>query len=174
MSFILIALVLLLSCGTPKQKDSPVKDTVPCKVSYVVDGDTFHCKLPKGEEVRVRLVGIDTPESRGNPKARRDAERSGQSVEEIIRMGKLATEFTKRYLPKGEVVYLEFDVQRIDRHGRLLAYVWLSDGRMLNEVLVREGYAQVYTIPPNVKYQDRLLEAQRYARENKRGLWGIQ
>ncbi|MFN3265126.1 MAG: thermonuclease family protein, partial [Aquificaceae bacterium] len=57
--------------------------------------------------------------------------------------------------------------------GRLLAYVWLSDGRMLNEVLVKEGYAMVYTIPPNVKYQERFLQAQRYARENRKGLWGM-
>ncbi|RME11542.1 MAG: thermonuclease, partial [Aquificota bacterium] len=76
-------------------------------------------------------------------------------------------------LPKGETVYLEFDVQKTDRYGRLLAYVWLSDGRMLNEVLVKEGYAMVYTIPPNVKYQERFLQAQRYARENRKGLWGM-
>jgi micrococcal nuclease len=52
-----------------------------------------------------------------------------------------------------------------------LAYVWLKDGRMLNEVLVREGMAQVYTIPPNVKYQDVLLKAQRQAREEGKGFW---
>ena len=59
-------------------------------------------------------------------------------MEEIIKMGRQAKEFTKRLLPKGEKVYLEFDVQKPDKYGRLLAYVWLSDGRMLNEVLDAE------------------------------------
>ncbi len=139
-----------------------------------MDGDTFHCRLSSGENVRVRLIGVDTPESSDNPKARRDAGRSGQSLEEIIKMGRASAEFTKRLLPRGETVYLEFDAQKTDRYGRLLAYVWLSDGRMLNELLLREGYAMVYTIPPNVKYQKRFLQAQREAREKRRGLWGTE
>jgi len=167
-------LTLLTSCSKynyAKAEKAP-SNTTPCTVVRVVDGDTFHCTLSNGEEVKVRLIGVDTPESADNPKARRDSERTGQSLEEIIKMGRQAKEFTKRLLPKGEKVYLEFDVQKTDKYGRLLAYVWLSDGRMLNEVLIREGYAQVYTIPPNVKYQERFLEAQRYARENRKGLWG--
>ncbi|MFN3471469.1 MAG: thermonuclease family protein, partial [Aquificaceae bacterium] len=99
---------------------------------------------------------------------------SGRSLEEIVKMGKLAKEFTKELLAEGQIVYLEFDVQKTDRNGRYLAYVWLPDGRMLNEVLLREGYAQVYTIPPNVKYQKRFLEAQKYARENNKGFWSIE
>ncbi|MFN3598912.1 MAG: thermonuclease family protein [Aquificaceae bacterium] len=170
LSFIVVLLAFLVSC----QKSTPIENTVLCKVFRVVDGDTFHCILSNGEEVKVRLIGVDTPESKANEKARRDAEKSGKSVEEIVKMGKLSAEFTKRLLPKGEMVYLEFDVQRTDKYGRLLAYVWLSDGRMLNELIIKEGYAQVYTIPPNVKYQDRLLAAQKYARENRKGLWGME
>ncbi|MCS7308259.1 MAG: thermonuclease family protein [Aquificaceae bacterium] len=168
-----LSLFYTLSCGKTEKTHLPIKDAVPCVVVHVSDGDTFHCTLSSGEEVKVRLVGVDTPESSDNPKARRDAERSNVSVEEIIRMGKLSAEFTKKLLPRGTRVYLEFDVQKTDKYGRLLAYVWLPDGSMLNELLVREGYAQVYTIPPNVKYQERLLQAQRYARENRKGLWGM-
>lgn len=171
--FLVLSFIFFFSCGSNQPAKPPVENATPCRVLHVADGDTFSCILESGEEVRVRLIGVDTPESSDNPKARRDAEKTGLSVEEIIRMGKLSAEFTKKLLPKGSVVYLEFDVQKTDRYGRLLAYVWLSDGRMLNEVLVREGYATVYTIPPNVKYQDKLLEAQRYARENKKGLWGL-
>ncbi len=144
---------------------------VPCKVVKVYDGDTFKCRLENGEEVKVRLIGIDTPESRRNRKAYRDAERSGKSVEEIVRLGKMASEFTKRLIPPGTVVYLETDVQLHDRYGRLLAYVYLPDGRMLNEVLVEEGYATVYTFPPNVKYAERFVELQRKAMRERRGLW---
>lgn len=167
-----IVFLLLFSCKAegPKVEKQAGK---PCTVVRVVDGDTFVCKLEGKEEVRVRLIGVDTPESSDNPKARRDAERTGQDLEEILRMGRLAKEFTKRLLPEGTTVYLEFDVQPTDRYGRLLAYVWLPDGRLLNEVLVREGYAQVYTVPPNVKYQERLLSAQRKAREEGKGLWGV-
>ncbi len=144
---------------------------VPCRVVKVYDGDTFKCRLESGEEVKVRLIGIDTPESRRNRKAYRDAEKSGKSVEEIVRLGKMASEFTKRLIPPGTVVYLETDVQLHDRYGRLLAYVYLPDGRMLNEVLVEEGYATVYTFPPNVKYAERFVELQRKAMMERRGLW---
>jgi hypothetical protein len=73
----------------------------------------------------------------------------------------------------GEEVRLELDVQKIDPYGRLLAYVNLPDGEMFNETLVSEGYAQVATFPPNVKYQERFLEAQRETRAANRGLWGL-
>ncbi len=58
-----------------------------------------------------------------------------------------------------------------DRYGRLLGYVFLSNGKMLNEEIVKAGYAIVMTIPPNVKHQDRFLRAYKQARERKRGLW---
>lgn len=169
---IFVAFLLLISCKAESPKVEAVKGK-PCRVVKVVDGDTFTCRLEGKEEVKVRLIGVDTPESTDNPKARRDAERTGRSLEQIISMGKLAKDFTKSLLPEGTTVYLEFDVQTTDRYGRLLAYVWLPDGRLLNEVLIREGYAQVYTVPPNVKYQERLLDAQRRAREEGKGLWKL-
>jgi len=69
-------------------------------------------------------------------------------------------------------VRLELDVQERDRYGRLLAYVWVGD-TMVNAELVRRGYAQVMTIPPNVKYQQLLVKLQREAREAGRGLWSL-
>ncbi|NPB07089.1 MAG: thermonuclease family protein [Aquificae bacterium] len=144
---------------------------IKCVVVRVYDGDTFKCRTKDGQELKVRLIGVDTPESSKNLKAYRDAERSGMDVEKIVELGKKAKEFTKKLLPKGTEVILETDVQPFDKYGRVLAYVWLPDGRMLNEVLVREGYATVYTIPPNVKYVERLREAQRYAIEHNKGLW---
>ncbi len=146
-------------------------ERVPCRVIKVYDGDTFKCRLESGEEVKVRLIGVDTPESRRNRKAYRDAERSGKSVEEIVRLGRKASAFTKKLIPPGTVVYLETDVQLHDRYGRLLAYVYLPDGRMLNEVLVEEGYATAYTVPPNVKYAERFVQLQREAMKKRKGLW---
>jgi micrococcal nuclease len=66
---------------------------------------------------------------------------------------------------------MEFDVQKRAKGGRLLGYVYLSDGKMLNEEIVKAGYAYPMTVPPNVKYQERFLKAYREARENRRGLW---
>ena len=135
-------------------------------VTRVIDGDTIDLR----KIGRVRLLGIDTPESRINPKLERDAKRTGEDINTIIKMGKKATEVT-RSLVLGKKVKVEFDVEKKDRYGRWLAYIYLPDERMLNAELVKEGYAQVYTFPPNVKYTDRFLELQREAREKEKGFW---
>lgn len=140
------------------------------EVVRVVDGDTLVVKLGTRSE-RVRLIGIDTPESRKNSKAKRDAARSGRDLSAIVRMGKQASAFVKSVVSRGDTVTLEYDVDRRDRYGRILAYVYLSDGRMLNELIVRSGYGSVMTYPPNVKYSDKFKKAYRYARQNNLGLW---
>jgi micrococcal nuclease len=84
--------------------------------------------------------------------------------------GKEASALTKQ-LVEGKEVRLEFDVQRRDKYQRTLAYVYVGE-MMVNVELERQGYAQVATFPPNVKYQELLLQLQREAREAGRGLWG--
>jgi micrococcal nuclease len=126
-------------------------------VTRVVDGDTIEVDLG-GRVVDVRLIGVDTPESVA----------PGQPVECFARR---ASGFTERTL-EGRRVGLGFDVQRTDRYGRTLAYVWL-DGRLFNEVLLVRGYGVVLTVPPNVKYEGRFLAAFREARERGRGLWMV-
>ncbi len=179
-SLILVLAVLLIYSELSKSRFKDLGQAhklapntkLSCVVVKVYDGDTFKCKLGNGKEVKVRLIGIDTPESSKNKKAYRDAKRSGARIEEIIRMGKEAKMFTRSLLRKGTEVVLETDVQVFDKYGRVLAYVYLPDGRMLNELLVREGYAKVYTFPPNVKYAELFRKAQREAMRLKRGLWG--
>ena len=160
----------LSSAGANEQVEES-SGRVPCTVLKVYDGDTFRCRLEDGEEVRVRLIGIDTPEKRKNRKLMRDSKRLGIPPEETIEMGREATRFAESLIPPGTKVFLETDVQIHDRYGRLLAYVYLPDGRMLNELLLKEGYATVYTFPPNVKYVDRFRRAQEYARERGKGFW---
>ncbi|GBC87863.1 Thermonuclease [bacterium HR12] len=121
-----------------------------------VDGDTIEVRV-RGRTVTVRLIGVDTPESVA----------PGQPVECYALA---ASRYTARRL-EGERVRLELDVERVDRYGRTLAYVWLGD-ELFNETLVREGYAVVATYPPNVRYVDRFTAAQRAARQDGRGLWG--
>lgn len=125
-------------------------------VTRVVDGDTIDISPSVEGRSRVRLIGMDTPEVHFGTQP----------------YGPEASAFKKREL-EGEEVGLELDVQKIDHYGRLLAYVYLPDGQMFNEKLLEEGYAQVATFPPNVKYVERFLEAQREAREANRGLWGL-
>ena len=125
-------------------------------VTRVVDGDTIVVEI-NGTEEKVRLIGIDTPES-----VHPDADRN-------VEYGKIASAFTEEQI-EGKLVSLEFDVQERDKYGRLLAYVYLDD-KMFNEMLLAEGHAMVATYPPNVKYVDRFLEIQSQAREAKLGLW---
>jgi len=160
-----ITILVIILLATP----AAARDQVT--VTRVVDGDTLTIYYNNKKE-NVRLVGIDTPESRDNSKARRDADRTGRDLQVITSQGKRAAAFVKSLVGKGSVLEIEFDVERRDRYGRLLAYLYLSDGRMLNEEIVRAGYASVMTIPPNGKYKDRFLKAYREARESRVGLWG--
>ncbi len=135
-------------------------------VTRVVDGDTL--KLENGE--RLRLIGIDTPEIHESAKLHRDVKRSGNDIRTIKQLGMRSYEFTKRLL-EGKRVRLEFDVEKRDKYERLLAYVYLQDGTFANAEIVKEGYADLMTYPPNVKYADLFLQLYRQAREDKRGLW---
>ena len=135
-------------------------------VRRAVDGDTL--ELESGE--RVRLIGIDTPEMHESAKLDKDAERSGENVAAIKKLGRRSYEFTKK-LVEGKRVSLEFDVERYDKYKRLLAYVYLKDGTFVNAEIVKQGYASLMTYPPNIRYADDFLKLYRQARENRRGLW---
>lgn len=137
-------------------------------VSRVVDGDTL--KLSNGE--RVRLIGVDTPEVHPSDKLTRDAKRSGMDLAGIQALGKRASDYTKS-LVAGKRVRLEYDVTRRDRHGRLLAYVYLDDGTFVNAKIIEDGYGQIMTVQPNVRHVDLFLKLERDARERGRGLWAV-
>jgi micrococcal nuclease len=140
------------------------------KILSIVDGDTVKVIFHNREE-RLRLIGIDTPESIPNSKAKKDAQRTKSDIETITSQGREAKSFMKGLVKPGDLLKIEFDVRTRDKYGRLLAYLYLPSGKMLNEEIVKAGYAQLMTIPPNLKYQERFLMAYREARENYRGLW---
>lgn len=127
------------------------------EVISVTDGDTFKINY-NGKEKKVRLIGVDTPES------------VSPNKEKNNNYGKEASNYTKERL-EGKNVSIEFDVQETDQYGRFLAYVYLEDGTMYNKELLEKGYAQVATYPPNVKYVEEFEEIQKQARENKVGFW---
>ena len=139
-------------------------------VKRIVDGDTITV-ISGGDTLKVRLIGIDSPESKDNNKVLRDLSHFGKDVDTIILQGQKATAFLKSVLKKGDIVSLEFDAVKYDRYGRTLAYVYLSDGRFLNDLIISSGYASPLTITPNVKYKDLFLKSFQIAREKKIGLW---
>lgn len=127
------------------------------KVIKVIDGDTI--VLSTGETLR--YIGIDAPEI---SKEECFSDESTQSNRELV---------------LGKEVRLEKDISEKDRYGRILRYVYVrkinnknEDEIFVNEYLVRQGFAVASTYPPDVKYQDLFIEAEKDARENKKGLWG--
>ena len=153
MPWALALLVALLLPAAPVWAESP--PALEAVVVKVVDGDTIHVRLSDRVE-KVRYIGVNAPEVH-HPT--RGEEPGGREAAEV-----------NRRLVDGRRVRLELDVRTRDRYGRLLAYVWLGDV-MVNAELVRLGYAQVMTVPPNVRHQALFVTMQRDARAARRGLW---
>jgi len=156
-------LILLLLAGCAEGGTRPGGGVEPERgdaglvpVVRVVDGDTLYVRRG-GREESIRLIGIDTPEV---PWYGGEAECFGDE----------AGRFTQRLL-EGESVELELDRDRIDPYDRTLAYVYLDDGRMVNLLLVRQGYAVVSIFEPNDRYEERLRAAEDEARADGLGLW---
>lgn len=138
----------------------PVGETEIARVVRVVDGDTLVIDRGTGNE-RLRYIGIDAPES----------VKPDSPVEFMGREASAAN----TALVEGATLVLERDVSDTDQFGRLLRYAWLRDGEtwlFVNLELVRQGYAQVVTYPPDVRWTDTLRDAQRVARDAGLGLWG--
>jgi len=167
-SLVLAALIYLgaKNFAFTSDKQSAPSDGSYYTVSRVIDGDTI--VLSDGR--KVRLIGVDTPEVYYSEKLLKDSKKSGQDIKTIQSLGKKASAFTKD-LCLGKKARLEYDVDRYDRYKRTLAYVYLEDGTFVNAKIVQEGFAQVMTVVPNVKYADLFLKLQNEAREANKGLW---
>jgi micrococcal nuclease len=148
----LVLAVALAGCGgSDAVRIAREPARVPARVARHTDGDT----LWLSRIGKVRLIGMDTPEVYGHVEC----------------YGRRASEFVARLLPLGSQVSFRLGVDPRDRYGRALAYVYLRDGRMLNMILVRRGYAQPLTIPPNDELAPRFVAAARGARRRRVGLW---
>lgn len=157
---IFILIIALLLCSVLCVAAGEVRG----RVSWIYDGDTV-----KVDGVgKVRLLGIDTPEKKASERDK-TFRRAGIASRQLRRGAKRATDFLIRNA-KGEVVTLTFDRDRIDRHGRTLAYVTLADGRMLNRELLRAGLACVYQ-RFDFRLKDDFLRVEAAAQGAGRGLW---
>lgn len=127
-------------------------------VTKVIDGDTFWVQDVSGNEIKVRMIGIDAPELKKTNR------------KEVGRFAKESKNYLSRLILRKKI-YLKFDIDKFDQYRRTLAYVYLPNGTFVNEKLVKEGYAMVMTVPPNVKYSGKFLMLQQQARNSRRGLW---
>jgi micrococcal nuclease len=138
--------------------DQTASASVSAQVIRVVDGDTVRV-LINGEEKTLRLIGLNTPET-VDPRR------------EVQCYGKEASNKAKELLT-DQTVYLESDDSQgeTDKYQRLLRYIWLTDGRNFNKLMITEGYAYEYTYDLPYKYQSEFKTAQLTAQETKKGLW---
>lgn len=145
--------------------DAPLKVKVKndfYHVSEVVDGDTFWVQQQDGQTFKVRLIGIDAPETKNVFNKRKHP------------FGEISKKYLDDLLKTNPFVRLQFDIDSLDQYGRTLAYVYLgSTNIMLNELLIEEGYAILMTIPPNVMFEKRFTDAQEKAKANQAGIWNV-
>ncbi len=132
------------------------------KIWYVNDGDTFMIRDEKLVKYKIRLIGIDAPES------------VNYGLKKHVQLFGYESKMYLRTLLYKRKLRLEFDVTKTDRYGRTLAYAYLEDGTFLNKHLVEKGYARLYTFAPNVKYTEVLRKAEISAKKNKLGLWKLE
>jgi micrococcal nuclease len=138
--------------------DASASTSTKTTVDRVIDGDTIVAKY-NGQLDRVRFIGMDTPETVDPDKP-------------VGCYGKQASDYTKSLLPKGTPIRMQFDADHHDKYGRLLAYIYRdSDDMFVNAQLVRQGYATVLTIPPNVEHVDEFTQLAAQARQQNLGLW---
>lgn len=141
--------------------DDIPSDAIPVDLVSVTDGDSINV-LYAGQREQVRLVGIDTRES-------------GGPYQDVECYGPEAADFLKRLLAIGGTIALEQDVEDRDQYGRMLRWVWADFGTgevyLLNEALLRAGYAERYRDTPNQRYLDELLDAEAFAQDHQLGLW---
>ena len=148
------AFTLLTGCskyeGVRKNLGFAFPEYFKCDVVQVIGGDSFYCQFQRDRDIeKVKLAGIETPEL----------------------IAERARGFTQSLLTRGTPVKLEQDVEGRDEYGRILAYVYVPGGKMLNALLLQEGYAEAMAVSPNVKYKDMFLKLESDAKEQGKGIW---
>lgn len=152
----LILLAILLCSGKSTGKHVSIIEYM--NVIKIVDGDTFWADDGSEKGIKIRLIGVDAPESRN----------TGRKL--IGYYGQQSKEYLIKMLTNKKV-RLVYDVGIKDQYRRTLAYVYLEDGTFVNAELVKQGYAMVMTVPPNVKYAELFVKLERRARNRNKGLW---
>ncbi len=156
---LLLASVMVLSITSCALKFSGAAKSEYYTVREVIDGDTFWIDDGSEKGTKVRLIGVDAPETRRT------------RTKEIGFYAQQSKEYLRNIIG-GKKVRLEYDVDTLDLYGRTLAYVYTENNLFVNAELVKRGYAMVMTVPPNVRYAEKFVRLARKARKKERGLWG--
>ena len=178
--FSLLSLIMI-GCGEGREEsqvshypviktNTQILDLADPTAAQIVDGDTIKLEFD-GKLTTIRLIGIDTFESRKNNKAYKQAYQYHITLEEVINRGKRAKSYIQAKLSKRIKNYLEYDEDFLDRYDRTLAYVWFSDDEMLNMDIICEGYAIPLTIKPNNKYAKEFTQCYEDAKAQGLGVW---
>ena len=168
---LLLVCLLLVGCSShgsaawvpptavPPGLPSAPPDAASALVVRVVDGDTVIGRLPGQSDVRVRIIGVDTPET-----VKPDTP--------VACFGEVASTYAKTLLT-GRTVRVAYEPEdRLDKYGRQLWDIWLPDGRFLAGLLVADGLGRAYPFAPNLRYAPLLHSLQAQAKADHRGLWG--
>ena len=136
------------------------------RVSWIYDGDTL-----KVEKIgKVRLIGIDTPEHQASSRDKFYTKKFQIKTKKLREISQQVKKYNIRNV-KGKRVRLELDKTHRDKYDRLLAYVYLPDGEMLNQVLLKKGLASVFR-RYDFRYKEDFLKIEKNAQKGKQGLWG--
>ena len=147
--FLIVLILLYFSPAFAAEK-------IEAQVIKVIDGDTIEVLLDNKYE-NVRLLGVDCYETYPNNRAYKQAYTEKITVEKVVELGKLAKYYVQKELKPDDMVYLEFEENKRDSYGRLLAYVYLKDGKMLNKMLLQNKKAK-YFIYETCEKQDELVD----------------
>ncbi len=175
---LLLSSLIMIGCGeggASKRASGPtthieVLDKADALPATITDGDTIKLTFD-GELKTIRLIGIDTFESRKNNKAYRQAYEHHITIEEVVERGKKAKRYLEAKLSKRVHFYAQYDEEFLDRYDRTLAYIWLSDSDMINMDIICDGYAMPLTIQPNDTYAKEFQACYEEAKAAHIGVW---
>lgn len=156
MRFAVIPLLIFAAAHSVAKSESLPRKAHVQRVSHVIDGDTII--LENGRHVR--YIGIDCPEV-AHARSEKKSEPFGKAAEK-----------RNRKLVDGKTVRLEYDQEKTDRYGRALAYVFLSNGIFVNDLLVEEGLAHCLYDRKNTRFAEMFLKSQHNAMSSGKGVWG--
>lgn len=145
---------------------------VTYRVHSVEDGDTLIVTINNQQE-KIQLIGIDAPEDVDNAKLQYDIQRTGLTADQLLSLGKTATDHLKQMVGENSNIIMDDELQPADKYGRIPADVRLSDGTSLSEMMVQAGYAIILKrYPLDEAFKQRVITLMDQAKSDKRGLWG--
>ncbi|MCC7429787.1 thermonuclease family protein [bacterium] len=169
--FLLIFSSFFVGCSQENKASNTLNVSFEnAEIVSVLSGDSFEV-IYRGKKNILHLNGVNAPETKENAEAQQEADKIGKQIKTILLHGEKTNEFVNSLVKKGDKIKIEFDKLKENEFGELLAYVYLADGKMLNEEILAKGMADLYVIKANKKYHPKLVKAFQEARQKEIGNW---